>query len=76
MKIRLLRAELFHADRRTDRRADQHDEAQNCFRNFAKGAQKLRHPSKYCVISFDITTDIAFKSTLLRCGESQHFWTS
>jgi hypothetical protein len=46
------------------------------FRNFAKGAQKLNHPSKYCVVSFDITTDIAFKSTLLLCEESQNFWTS
>jgi hypothetical protein len=34
MKIRLLGAELFHADRRTDGRTDRHDEANSHFSQF------------------------------------------
>jgi hypothetical protein len=40
MKIRPVGAELFHADRRTDGRADRHDEANSRFRNFANTPDK------------------------------------
>jgi hypothetical protein len=35
-------AELFHADRRMDRRDDRHDEANSHFSKFCERAQKLR----------------------------------
>jgi len=34
MKVRPLGAELFHADGRTYRRTDRHDEANSCFSQF------------------------------------------
>ena len=47
MKIRPVGAELFCADRRTDRRADRHDEAnsrfsQSCEKRLKKGLQMRR----------------------------------
>jgi hypothetical protein len=36
MKIRPVGAELFQADRQTDKRADRHDEDKSCFTEFCK----------------------------------------
>ena len=40
MKIRVVRAELLHADGRTDRQTDRqrHDEANSCFSQFCERA--------------------------------------
>jgi len=38
MKIRPVEAELFHADRQTDRRANRHDEGNSCFSQFCERA--------------------------------------
>jgi hypothetical protein len=38
MKIRPVGAELFHADRQTDRRADRHDEDKSRFTEFCRRA--------------------------------------
>jgi hypothetical protein len=38
MKIRVARAELFHADRQTDGWADRHDEAYSRFSKFCERA--------------------------------------
>jgi hypothetical protein len=38
LKIRPVVAELFHADRRTERRADRHDEVNNRFSQFCESA--------------------------------------
>ena len=39
-KIRPIGAELFHADGRTDRQTDRHDEANSRFSNFANAPKK------------------------------------
>jgi len=45
----------------TDRQTDM-TKLKIAFRNFSKGAKILDHPSKYCILSFDITTDTAVQS--------------
>jgi len=40
MKIRPVGTELLHADRRTVRQTDGHDEANTCFRNLANALKK------------------------------------
>jgi len=42
MKIRSVGAELFHADRRTDARADRHDEANIRSSQFCERARKKK----------------------------------
>jgi hypothetical protein len=42
MKIRLVRAELFHADRRTDRRTGRRDETNSRISQFCQLASKSR----------------------------------
>jgi len=44
MKIRPVRAELFHAERRTDRRTDRHDEVNSCFSQLLKRASRVNRP--------------------------------
>jgi hypothetical protein len=43
MKMRPVRAELFHADRRTDGRIHRHDEANSHFTQFCARAKKTAH---------------------------------
>jgi hypothetical protein len=42
MKIRLVGAELFHADGRTDRQTDGRNEANSCFSQFYESDENLR----------------------------------
>jgi hypothetical protein len=41
MKIRLVGAELFHANGRVDGRTDRHEETDNLFRNFANAPKTI-----------------------------------
>jgi hypothetical protein len=41
MKIRLVGAELFHADGRTGRQTDRHDEANRSFSQFGKASKSI-----------------------------------
>ena len=47
MKIRPVRAELFHADRRTDGRTERHDEALRSFANAPKKRKKIFWFTRY-----------------------------
>jgi hypothetical protein len=46
MKILPAEAELFHAEERTDRRRDRHDEADISFLQFCERAQRILKISK------------------------------
>ena len=66
MKIRTVRAELFHADGRTDRRTDL-TKLIVAFRNFADAPKNRKPPPPHILISvclcFDITTPFVYSVT-------------
>jgi hypothetical protein len=51
MKIRPVEAELFHADRQTDRRIDRHDKVNSRLWQFCELAQKLNKVSETASVS-------------------------
>ena len=52
MRIRLVRAEVFHADRRTDGRKDEHDKANSRFSQFCEKRLKSASFFIYNAIDF------------------------
>jgi len=48
MKIRLVVAELFHVERRTDERRDRHDEANIHFSKFCNGTKSYLYTKTDC----------------------------
>jgi len=62
MKISSVRAELLHADRNTDGRADRHDEPNSRFSPFCEHALKSR---KYTVLPFTYQSRVLSDTYLL-----------
>ena len=53
MKIRPVRAELFHADRRTDGRTDRYNEANSRFSQLCEGGQKAKLTAQHLMLITD-----------------------
>jgi len=62
MKIRSVRAELFHADRHTDGRTDRHHEPNSRFSQFCEHALKSR---KYTIFPCTYQSHVLYDTYLL-----------
>jgi hypothetical protein len=67
MKIRPERAELLHADERTDGRTDRHDKSHSCSSQFCERAQKFH------LLLVQNITSVRFKNQSFNIG-SINYW--